>query len=417
MAETVSLPYLEALKGKFVKVFKGGPDSREGKLLEVKDDYIVLQTEDNQFVYYASQYLKIVIGKAKKSDVGVFPVDEARVFPNTFLEVLETLVASTIKVNGGGPESKIGQVLDAKEEFLVLSTEKDGLVVFPYSNVKNVTILESQSNDDLSEVTFSGAITLNDVLTMLIHNWVSINTGGPEKVGGVLVEVADEHVIVVQNEEIFYVTTEQIKVMSLAKTSDEDENSSNTGSSENSNSNKGSTEDSNSNKGSSENSNSNKGSSENNNSTESSSYESGTAESSSYESDTTESSSYESDTTESSSYESDTTESSSYESDTTESSSYESGTAESSSEESGTAESSSYESSTAESSSEESGTTESSSYESDSTESSSEEVNTTESSSEEVNTTESSSEEVNTTESSSEEVNTTESSSEEVNTT
>ncbi|MFU2013686.1 hypothetical protein ACM6Q7_01205, partial [Peribacillus butanolivorans] len=314
MAETVSLPYLEALKGKFVKVFKGGPDSREGKLLEVKDDYIVLQTEDNQFVYYASQYLKIVIGKAKKSDVGVFPVDEARVFPNTFLEVLETLVASTIKVNGGGPESKIGRVLDAKEEFLVLSTEKDGLVVFPYSNVKNVTILESQSNDDLSEVTFSGAITLNDVLTMLIHNWVSINTGGPEKVGGVLVEVADEHVIVVQNEEIFYVTTEQIKVMSLAKTSDEDENSSNTGSSENSNSNQNS----------SENSNSNKGSSENNNSTESSSYESGTAESSSYESDTTESSSYESDTTESSSYESDTTESSSYESDTTESSSYES---------------------------------------------------------------------------------------------
>ncbi|MFE4238691.1 hypothetical protein, partial [Peribacillus butanolivorans] len=338
MAENVSLPYLEALKGKFVKVFKGGPDSREGKLLEVKDDYIVLQTEDNQLVYYANQYLKMVIGQAKKSGVDVLPVDEARVFPNTYLGLLETLVASSIKVNGGGPESKIGRVLDAKEEFLVLSTEKDGLVVFPFSNVKNVTILESQSNDDLSEVTFSGAITLNDVLSLLIHNWVSINTGGPEKVGGVLVEVADEHVIVVKNEEIFYVTTEQIKVLSLAK--DEDENSSNNGSTENSNSNEGTSEDSNSNKGSSEDSNSNKGSSENNNSTESSSYESDTTESSSYESDTTESSSYESDTTESSSYESDTTESSSYESDTTESSSYESDTTESSSYESDTTESS-----------------------------------------------------------------------------
>ncbi|MFD6443375.1 hypothetical protein ACFWDG_27310, partial [Peribacillus sp. NPDC060186] len=336
MAETVSLPYLEALKGKFVKVFKGGPDSREGRLLEVKDDYIVLQTEDNQFVYYASQYLKIVIGKAKKSDVGVFPVDEVRVFPNTFLEVLETLVASTIKVNGGGPESNIGRVLDAKEEFLVLSTKKDGLVVFPYSNVKNVTILESQSNDDLSEVTFSGAVTLNDVLALLIHNWVSINTGGPEKVGGVLVEVADEHVIVVQNEEIFYVTTEQIKVMSLAKQTDEDENSSNKDSSENSNSNKGSLENSYSYKGSSENSNESS-------SYESSSYESSSYESSSYESDTTESSSYESGTTESSSYESGTTESSSYEGDTTESSSYEGDTTESSSYEGDTTESSSYE--------------------------------------------------------------------------
>ncbi|MGW6298127.1 hypothetical protein, partial [Peribacillus butanolivorans] len=275
MAENVSLPYLEALKGKFVKVFKGGPDSREGKLLEVKDDYIVLQTADNQLVYYASQYLKMVIGQAKKSGVDVLPVDEARVFPNTYLGLLETLVASSIKVNGGGPESKIGRVLDAKEEFLVLSTEKDGLVVFPFSNVKNVTILESQSKDDSSEVTFSGAITLNDVLSLLIHNWVSINTGGPEKVGGVLVEVADEHVIVVKNEEIFYVTTEQIKVLSLAKDEDENENSSNTGSSENSNSNQNSSENSNSNKGSSEDSNSSKGSSENNNSTESSSYESG----------------------------------------------------------------------------------------------------------------------------------------------
>ncbi|MGW6381007.1 hypothetical protein, partial [Peribacillus butanolivorans] len=302
MAETVSLPYLEALKGKFVKVFKGGPDSREGKLLEVKDDYIVLQTADNQLVYYASKYLKMVIGQAKKSGVDVLPVDEARVFPNTYLGLLETLVASSIKVNGGGPESKIGRVLDAKEEFLVLSTEKDGLVVFPFSNVKNVTILESQSNDDLSEITFSGAITLNDVLSLLNHNWVSINTGGPEKVGGVLVEVADEHVIVVKNEEIFYVTTEQIKVLSLAK--DEDENSSNNGSTENSTSTEGSTENSTSTEDLTENSTSTEGSTENSTSTEGSTENSTSTEGSTENSTSTESSSYESDTTESSSYES-----------------------------------------------------------------------------------------------------------------
>ncbi|PEJ25975.1 hypothetical protein CN689_25350 [Peribacillus butanolivorans] len=341
MEETVSLPYLEALKGKFVKVFKGGPDSREGKLLEVKDDYIVLQTKDKQLVYYASQYLKIVIGKAKKSDVGVFPVEEARVFPNTFLEVLETLVSSTIKVNGGGPESKIGQVLDAKEEFLVLSTEKDGLVVFPYTNVKNVTILESQSNDDFKPAaTFTDAITFNDVLSLLIHNWVSINTGGLEKVGGVLVEVADEHVIVVQNEEIFYVTTEQIKVLSLAMHADEDENSSNEGSLL-------------------ENSYSYKGSSEISNSTKSSSYESGTTESSSDESSSNESSADEGNTTESSSYESSSNESSSDESSSNESSSDEGNTTESSSDESSSNESSSDESSSNESSSDEGSTTES----------------------------------------------------------
>ena len=211
MEETVGLPYLEALTGKFVRAFKGGPDSREGKLLTVQSDYIVIQTEQNQLVYFAIEHLKIVVGNAKKTQLDLSSINEEEtVYPANFLGVLESLQSSSIQVNGGGPASKVGRVVDVKEEFLVISTEKDGLVLYPISHIKSVTVLELADNELLPQFG-DGTETINGLLSRLVHNWVSISAGGPNKVEGILMEVTDSHLIVVHHEELFYVTKDHIQ--------------------------------------------------------------------------------------------------------------------------------------------------------------------------------------------------------------
>ncbi|SNS61794.1 spore coat protein B [Bacillus sp. OK838] len=211
MEETVGLPYLEALTGKFVRAFKGGPDSREGKLLTVQSDYIVIQTEQNQLVYFAIEHLKIVVGNAKKTQLDLSSINEEEtVYPANFLGVLESLQTSSIQVNGGGPASKVGRVVDVKEEFLVISTEKEGLVLYPISHIKSVTVLELAENELLPQFG-DGTETINGLLSRLVHNWVSISAGGPNKVEGILMEVTDSHLIVVHHEELFYVTTDHVQ--------------------------------------------------------------------------------------------------------------------------------------------------------------------------------------------------------------
>ncbi|MFJ7755045.1 hypothetical protein ACQKGI_06675 [Peribacillus muralis] len=216
MAETVSLPYLEALKGKFVRVYKGGPESREGRLVEVRSDYIVLQTEENHLVYYAIEHLKIVVENAKRA-LNLCPInDKGFVYPETFIGALEALQDSCIQVNGGGPTSKVGRVIDVKEEFLVLSTEREGLVLFPISHIKSVIVVEFACRELPPQDLYEGIDSLNGILSRLIHNWVSVSAGGPERVEGILIEVAEEYIVVVHNEELFYVTTEHIQFVALS---------------------------------------------------------------------------------------------------------------------------------------------------------------------------------------------------------
>ena len=39
--------FLESLKGKVVTIYRGGPESKTGRLLDVQSDYITLCAQDN----------------------------------------------------------------------------------------------------------------------------------------------------------------------------------------------------------------------------------------------------------------------------------------------------------------------------------------------------------------------------------
>lgn len=223
--EKVSLPYLRKLVGKMVTVFKGGPNSRTGVLVEVKKDFLVLQTKDEGFVYYPFAQLKSIIENTKHSaDKKMDATSENEIvstFPNTFHELVASLQMNTILVNGGGPASAKGFLIDVKPEFIVLSTEKDGLLFFRLDQVKSISGKAIEQKTELPEITFGGSQSFADLLGLHLYNWTTFN-GGPDRVEGVLVEVNKTYSVLVKHEEVVYVPNDSIHFIAQKVNSNND---------------------------------------------------------------------------------------------------------------------------------------------------------------------------------------------------
>lgn len=215
MADKVGLAYLEKLVGRAVTVYKGGPDAGMGVLEVVREDYLVLKTEDKGYVYYPFTHLKRVVDNSKTATT--MTMDESSEestspdFPETFMEMIKSLQRKPVLVNGGKHPHDQGYLIDAQSEFIAYHSEKDGLVFYRMDHIRSLSALEVEEEEDetLSNVEFSGQHSFVDVLGVHLHKWTSIN-GGPDKVEGVLVEVTDSLTILVKNEEIIYVTNDSI---------------------------------------------------------------------------------------------------------------------------------------------------------------------------------------------------------------
>ena len=57
---------ITSLMNKVVRIDRGGPESRIGKLLAVEDDHITLLTEDDGVVYYMTHHIKSITDNAKQ---------------------------------------------------------------------------------------------------------------------------------------------------------------------------------------------------------------------------------------------------------------------------------------------------------------------------------------------------------------
>ena len=62
----------KSLVGKTIKVDRGGPESRIGKLMAVLDDHLVLLTKDDGVIYYNTHHVKSVTENSKDTmDIGI----------------------------------------------------------------------------------------------------------------------------------------------------------------------------------------------------------------------------------------------------------------------------------------------------------------------------------------------------------
>lgn len=133
-------------------------------------------------------------------------------------EMLLSLVGKVVRVDRGGPESRIGKLLAGNENYLTLLTEDHGIVYYKTHHIKSIT--ENSKNEMsinvelpedfklIEEVDFKG------VLKKLEHQWVKINRGGPETLEGVMKDVSDDFAVIVYNEEVIRLSMFHIRNIS-----------------------------------------------------------------------------------------------------------------------------------------------------------------------------------------------------------
>ncbi|MGD8192197.1 hypothetical protein ACQCN2_19680 [Brevibacillus ginsengisoli] len=204
--------------GKIVRVYKGGPESKIGRLISVTESYILLDTLNEGVIFYNLEHIK-----SMSEDLNVTyapaiyrPDDYFVRFSSlpTLNEVLESMKYSLVRVDRGGPESRVGRLLGVAPDFFVLSTKEDGILYYTSHHIRSIT--EEPGNEKvLSQYpNYVDAPNLSNLLTNLHNRWVKINRGGPEMVEGILTDNWEDYVVVIHNKEIYRIAVDHIRNIS-----------------------------------------------------------------------------------------------------------------------------------------------------------------------------------------------------------
>jgi spore coat protein B len=236
MVKEITVPHLQSLIGKVVRVYKGGPESRTGKLLAVKSDYLIMQTDDPNpeadpcypyLIYYKLHHIKSISEdtKANSSHETMFnsEVLEYDEFDD-FHQLLESCIYKCIRIDRGGPESRCGYLLAVGTDYLVMLTEEEGLL---YCNIHHIkSISEELPNEKIIKAipffprsgnlfTHIEAENFNGLFKSMRYCWVKINRGGPECIEGVLVDSSEDHLTLIVNQQVNRIATFHIRNVSL----------------------------------------------------------------------------------------------------------------------------------------------------------------------------------------------------------
>jgi spore coat protein B len=215
MAQSFDSATLAALVGKVLRIYKGGPESRVGKLIGVKTDYLLVDTEEDGLIYYTIDHIKSLVedlnGAAKIPDK---PADFYARFlaPLNLNEVLTGQKYELIRVDRGGPESRVGRLVAIGTDFFAILTKEDGLVYYQLSHVKSISEETNNNDNSITEIpALANVLTLADAFGNLHNFWIKINRDGPESVEGVLSDNTTDHIVLVKNKEIFRISTFHIR--------------------------------------------------------------------------------------------------------------------------------------------------------------------------------------------------------------
>ncbi|MFC0272717.1 spore coat protein [Metabacillus herbersteinensis] len=257
--------FLESLKGRVVKVYRGGPESKTGTLLDVQSDYVALLSQNNDnsddnsndnknnnnknnnknnnqnnnqddssqdtVVYYHIKHVKSISEDSKSNSTQVAQSEEENAVEflqaENFTGVIEQFGNKYIQINQGGPESKNGLVIDVIDDYIIMFTEDDGVVYFNVDHVKSIYEYNQNDQNDNDQnqnqtqnqnqvviPSFDRGSDFHDLFGHMSHKWVSINRGGPEAMEGVLVENSGGHYTLVSNEEVLRINPYHIRSIS-----------------------------------------------------------------------------------------------------------------------------------------------------------------------------------------------------------
>lgn len=225
---------LETLIGNRVRVFRGGPESRDGILLDAKFDYLSLLTEKEGVIYYNLNHIKSVIKNSKDGrvmsgcscDEDEEEDEKCCIEAYRFHELLEKLKQCHVRIDRGGPESRAGKLLDVFTDFLVLKTKEDGIIYYKTHHIKSISQItkdEKQHEGEYEEkCDYATGVDFQELLKKLKYSWVKINRGGPEKIEGVLVDSSEDYLVLTVKDEVNRIPTFHIRNISVIENEKKD---------------------------------------------------------------------------------------------------------------------------------------------------------------------------------------------------
>ena len=144
-------------------------------------------------------------------------------------ELLLSLKDKVVRVDRGGPESRIGKLLSAEDDHFALLTEKDGVVYYRSQHIKSLTVNSKDGMDFNVEIPddfeFSIASDFKTVVAGLKHQWVKVNRGGPETLEGIMDDVTDDFITIISKDEIIRLAMYHVRNISYGvKVENDDKN-------------------------------------------------------------------------------------------------------------------------------------------------------------------------------------------------
>ena len=148
---------LKWMTNKLVRLNRGGPESRKGRLASVKDDHLVLYT-DLQYVYYQTRQVESITVDAWEN----IPDEETPAqIPEKFLDVprfrdiLERMIYRAVQINRAGPDTVKGILFRLRDDCvdLVCGSEWIKVAIPHIHNIGydfhfNVSQKQNRSADD-----------------------------------------------------------------------------------------------------------------------------------------------------------------------------------------------------------------------------------------------------------------------------
>lgn len=133
--------------------------------------------------------------------------------------LLISLVDKVVRVDRGGPESRIGKLLHAGDDHFVLLTEKDGMVYYKTQHIKSITVNSRDGMEfnveDPEDDSYLLPNNFKTVVSNFLHHWVKVNRGGPEMLEGIMEEVTDDYITVFAKDEIVRLAMYHVRNISL----------------------------------------------------------------------------------------------------------------------------------------------------------------------------------------------------------
>ncbi|MEW9697853.1 hypothetical protein [Paenibacillus sp. SI8] len=144
----MSINYLSQLYGKEVKINRGGPDATTGLLVNISQDFLVLQTQDG-VAYIQLQHIKSISDtkNSASSTNSTYQTTASHVSAYNFNSLLHQLRHNFVQINRGGPEKYEGFIADISSDYLLLVV-KDEVIQVPVFHIKSINVINKQDKNN-----------------------------------------------------------------------------------------------------------------------------------------------------------------------------------------------------------------------------------------------------------------------------